>query len=103
VDRAVELIRGEIRRITTEHVTDQELADNKTNFIGRLPSNESNEGVAGSILGIERYDLGLDYLRRYADLINAVTAEEVLAAAQHYLSPEIYALAIAGPPLPTAE
>jgi zinc protease len=104
VDRAVELIRGEIQRIITEHVTDQELADNKANFIGRLPLQlESNEGVAGAILGMERYDLGLDYLRRYADLIDAVTVDEVLAAAQHYLSPEIYALAIAGPSLPTAE
>jgi zinc protease len=102
VNQTVEAIRGEIRRITTEPVSDNELADNKANFIGRLPLQlESNEGVAGAIMGMERYQLGLDYLRRYAELINAVTAEETLAAAQRYLNPDVYALAIAGPELPS--
>jgi zinc protease len=101
--RAVDVIRGELRRLVSEPVSADELADNKANFIGRLPLQlESNEGVAGSILSMERYQLGLDYLRRYADLVNAVTVEEVLAAAQHYLNPDVYALAIAGPELPVA-
>lgn len=103
VGRTVDVIRGEIRRITTEQVSEEELADNKANFIGSLPLQlETNEGVAGSIMGIERYQLGLDYLRRYADMINRVTADDVLAAAQRYLNPDVYALAIAGPELPAA-
>ncbi len=101
VEQTVEAIRHELRRITTERVTDDELADNKANFIGRLPLRlESNEGVAGAIISIERYGLGLDYLQRYPAIINAITVDEVLAAAQHYLSPDVYALAIAGPELP---
>jgi len=98
VQPAVEAIREEIRRFTTEEVSDEELADNKANFIGRLPLQlESNEGVAGTILTMERYQLGLDYLRRYADEVNAVTVGDILAAAQRYLDPDVYALAIAGP------
>ncbi len=63
--RAIDAIREEIRRITAELVSEDELADNKANFIGRLPLQlESNEGVAGSIMGMERYELGLDYLRQ---------------------------------------
>lgn len=101
VGQAVEIIRQAIRRITTEPVSDDELADNKANFVGRLPLQlESNEGVAGAIMGMERYQLGLDYLRRYADLVNAVTADDVLAAAHHYLNPDACALAVAGPELP---
>lgn len=101
VSQTVDAIRDEIRRITTEPVTADELADNKANFIGRLPLRlESNEGVASSIVAIERYQLGLDYLQRYADSVNAVTAEDVLAAAQRYLDPDVYALAVAGPELP---
>lgn len=97
IDRTVEAIRDEIRRITNDLVSPEELADNKANFIGRLPLElERNEGVAGVILMMERYGLGLDYLRRYAELINAVTTEDVLAAAQRYLDPDIYALAVAG-------
>ncbi len=98
VEQAVNVIRGELRRITDEPVTEEELENSKSNYIGRLPLQlESNEGVAGALLNIERYQLGLDYLLRYADEIRAVTAEDVLAAARHYLNPDAFALAIAGP------
>ncbi len=100
VRRAIESILTEVRRLTSELVTEEELADNKANFTGRLPLTlENNEGVAGAILNMERYGLGLDYLRGYADMINAITREDVLSAAQKYLSPEAYALAVAGPAL----
>jgi predicted Zn-dependent peptidase len=39
----------------------------------------------------------LDYLLRYADMVRAVTREDVLQAARHYWHPDRYALAIAGP------
>lgn len=99
VERAVEIIRTEIRRMVDTPVTDEELADNKTFFRGSLPlSLETNEGVASHILLMELHGLGLDYLQRYADEVDAVTVEDVLAAARHYLAPDAYALAIAGPP-----
>lgn len=98
VGRAVESIVVEITRLTQEPISAEDLADNKANFTGRLPLQlENNEGVAGAIARMERHSLGLDYLRRYADVINALTADEVLAAAQHYLHPDAYALAVAGP------
>jgi zinc protease len=98
VDRAVETIREEIRRIAQEPVTPEELSDNKSFFKGQLVIGlETNEGVAGSIMNMEKFDLGLDYLRRYSGMIDALTAEEVQAAAAHYLNPDAFALAIAGP------
>jgi zinc protease len=98
LEAAVDTIQSEIRRLVTEPVSDQELADNKANFIGRLPLQlESNEGVAGTLLMMERYELGLDYVQRYASMINAVTVEQVLTAAQRYLNPDVYVLAVAGP------
>jgi zinc protease len=98
VELAIGVIRDELRRITQEPVTEEELENSKSNYIGRLPLQlESNEGVAGALLNIERYQLGLDYLLRYADEIRAVTVEDVLAAARHYLNPDAFALAIAGP------
>ena len=100
VRRAVDSIIVEIQRIVDEPVSEEDLADNKANFTGRLPLTlESNEGVAGSILNMETYKLGLDYLRNYATMINAITIEQVQAAAQNYLSPSAYALAVAGPAL----
>ncbi len=98
VGPAVNAIRDEIRRMVQELVSTEELEDNKANFIGRLPLRlETNEGVAGSLLAIERYGLGLNHLRNYEAEIRAITAEDVLRAAQRYFSADAYALAAAGP------
>lgn len=98
VEQAIESIRGEIRRIVEEAVTDEEIADNKSYFKGQLVlSLETNEGVSGSIMNMELYQLGLDYLRGYEQMIEAITVEDLRKAAAHYLNPDAYALAIAGP------
>lgn len=97
VDQAIELIVSEIGRFVSALVEEEELADTKANYIGRLPlSLESNNGVASALLNLERYDLGLDYYQRYASLVSAVKREEVLETAQRYLNPERLAVAIAG-------
>jgi zinc protease len=99
VDRAVESIRAEVRRICEEPVGTDELRDSQAYLTGSMPLHlETNSGVAGTILSMERYDLGLDYLQRYKDLIGEITPERVQAAAQRWLDPDAYALAVAGPP-----
>jgi zinc protease len=98
VERAVESIRVEIRRIVEEPVLPEELADNQSFFKGQLLLGlETNEGVAGSILSMELNQLGLDYLLNYAEMIDAITIADVQAAARAYLNPDAYALAVAGP------
>ncbi len=98
VKKASDLIIKELKRFVKEAVTEEELADSQANFIGRLPlAFESNGGVAGSLVNIERYDFGLDYYRRYPDLVRTVTAADVLEAARKYLDPERLAVATAGP------
>jgi len=99
VERAVEAIRDEIRRICEEPVPEDELADSQAFLTGSLPLRlETNEGVARTLLDIERHDLGLDYLQRYSDLIWAMNPGRIQAAAREWLDPNAYALAIAGPP-----
>jgi zinc protease len=96
--KTIDLIMDELKRFVQEGVTDDELADSKANFIGRLPlSLESNGGVASALLNIERHDLGLDYYLRYADLVRGVNREEVLKTARKYIDPDRLAIAIAGP------
>jgi zinc protease len=97
VERAVESIRAEIRRIVEEPVLPEELSDNQSFFKGQLLLGlETNEGVAGSILSMELYQLGLDYLLNYTEMIDSITIADVQAAAQAYLNPDAYALAVAG-------
>lgn len=101
VTRAVESIRAEIRRLIDEPVGEDELADNRAFFKGQLVLGlEQNEGVAGSLMSMEMYGLGLDYLRRYPAIIDSLTPAQVQAAAAHYLDPDAYALAVAGPEPP---
>jgi zinc protease len=57
---------------------------------------ESNGGVAGALINIERYSLGSDYYRRYPDLIKSVTRADVLEVAQKYIDPDRLAVATAG-------
>jgi zinc protease len=100
IEPAIDLIRQEIRRFTRQPVTEEELRDSQANYIGRLPiSLESNVGIASALLSLERYHLGLDYYRRYPGLVRAVTPEQVLQAASHYLDPDRLAIAVAGPSL----
>lgn len=97
VKRASELIQDELKRFVDEGVTEDELADSKANFVGRLPlSLESNGGVANALLNIERHQLGLDYYRLYSNLVNAVSREDVLSSARKFIDVNRLAIAVAG-------
>ena len=98
VEKATDLITQELKRFVGAGITAEELADSQANFVGRLPlSLESNGGVAGALLNIERFDLGLDYYRQYPDLVKAVTLDDVRETAQKYIHPERLVIATAGP------
>jgi zinc protease len=98
VERAIDAMRVEVRRIRDKAVGRKELADNKAFATGSLPLRlETNDGVAGIIVDMELYKLGLDYLQRYTDTMNSITPKRIQAAAQEYLDPDCYALAVAGP------
>lgn len=98
VERVVEIARNEIRRIQNKKVTARELADNQSYFIGSLPlAMETNEGIAGQIVNMVRYDLGLDYLLSYPDQVNAITLADIQRVAQTWLDADNFALASAGP------
>ncbi len=98
VERAIESIRHEIGRLVSDQVDPQELADGKSYLTGALPlSVETNDGVARILQRIETFDLGLDYLDRYPDIINGLTAEQLLAAAQRHLSPDNLVVVTSGP------
>jgi zinc protease len=98
VDRAHAAIVEELRRIRDGRVTDEELADGKSYLTGSLPiALETNDGVASTLLAIEYYDLGLDFLDRYPEIVRAITSEQVRAAIQDHLDPDRLAVGIALP------
>jgi zinc protease len=98
VEQAISLMRRVIKTFISSRVPADELNENTANLIGRLPLQlETNEGVAGALLHIERYQLGLDYYQRYPDLLAAIDAEQVLETARRFLHPDRLAIATAGP------
>ncbi|MFZ5857834.1 MAG: M16 family metallopeptidase [Chloroflexota bacterium] len=98
VQKAADLIISELKRFVQKGVSRQELSDNQNQYVGRLPLTlESNGGVAGALLNIERNGLGLDYYRQYADKVRAVKRQEVQATAEKYIDPERLVIAVAGP------
>jgi len=97
LDRAIELIIGELERFTREPVSLEELEDTQSYYLGRLPMQmESNAGVAGALINLERYQLGLDYYRRYPQMVMEVTREKALEAARKYIEPDKLYIASAG-------
>ncbi len=100
MDRAILLIKDEIKKFVTAPVSADELFDVQSNYIGKLPlSLESNSGVAGALLTIERHQLGLDYFQEYEEMIKKITSESILEAARTFLDPEKLAVSTAGPKL----
>jgi zinc protease len=98
VDRTIESILAEVRRLQDEPVTEEELADAKTYIVGSLPlSLESLGGVTSLLLSIERFGHGLDYLDRFPDIINALTADDLQRAAKQHLDPDRVVIGTAGP------
>jgi zinc protease len=98
VEQAITSIRAELARLRTEPVTTQELDDARSFLTGSVPlALERNDGIADLLLSIEHHQLGLDYLDRYPDLVNAVTADQILAAAQKHLDETRVAIGVAGP------
>jgi zinc protease len=98
VPEAVEAIVFEIERFIKDGPTAEEMSDAQDYMTGSLVLGlETNDGIAGTLLGIERYGLGLDYIARYPGIIRAITAEDVVQVARSYLSTTDYVVVTAGP------
>lgn len=98
VERAAAAILHEIAQFLRDGPTEQELDDARAYLTGSLVLGlETSDGIAGTLLAIERYGLGLDYIDRYPAIINGVSHAQIVAAARRYLSTERYVLAVAGP------
>ncbi|MDQ4044912.1 MAG: insulinase family protein [Chloroflexota bacterium] len=98
VDRTIEGILSEVRRLRSEPVSEAELADAKTYIVGSLPlSLESLGGVTSLLQTIQRFGHGLDYLDRFPDIIKALTVADLHRAAQEHLDPDHVVIGTAGP------
>lgn len=102
VEQAVVSILAEIERLAAEPVLPEELADSQAYLTGSLPLTlETNDGIASTLLNLEWYSLGLDYLAGYSDEIFNVTIEDIQRVAQSYLRADGLVVVTAGPGAPS--
>lgn len=100
-DRAaetLEVIRDVIRKMAEEGPTEGELDAAKKYMLGAYAINnlDSSGAIASTLVDLQTDKLGIDYMQRRIDLINAVTLDQVRAAARKLLSVEP-AVMILGP------
>ena len=85
LDKAINKIIDELKRFTNEPVSREELEDVKSQTIGQIPlSLESNAGLASFLLGLQRYNRDLNYLRNLPEIIEKISAQMILEEAQIY-------------------
>ena len=101
-DRAnetLQILKTEIARMAKDGPTEEELAEAKKYLVGSYAVNNlnSSSAVASTLLGLQDENLGRDYIDKRADLINAVTLDQVRAVAGKLLETEP-AVLIVGPP-----
>ena len=97
VEKAISSTLNVIRDYVENGIRPDELADEKSSAIGSFKVGlATNGGLARALWNAEFYDLGVDYVDRYPQLIQAVTVEEVNAAIRKYFRPDHLTIVIAG-------
>lgn len=96
-DSAIAEILSEMEQIGDELITEEELRLAKNNLIGSfIRGLEDPQSIARYALRIERFGLPKDYYRNYLKKIEAVTIEDVQAAAQKYIRPDNAHIVVVG-------
>ncbi len=96
-DSAVVELMKEVKRIRTEKVTDKVLKDVKAAYIGNFVMQiEKPETVARYALQTETQKLPADFYENYIKSINAVTVDEVMAAAKKYFMADNARIVVVG-------
>jgi zinc protease len=96
--QVVDEIRTVITEVHQNGVTDQELAEAQSYYVGHFPLGlETSRGIGRQVMSIDLYDLGTDYLKHYCDQIRRVTPKTAAAAARNHLQPQNLVTLVMGP------
>jgi zinc protease len=99
VREALRLVRDEIARMAAGDIDGAALADAKTYLTGSFPLRlTSNDQIASMLVSMQVDDLGIDYLERRNDYIEAVTLDDVRRAARRLYHPGQLLTVVVGDP-----
>ena len=99
VAESIDVIRAEMKRLVDEGVKEEDLANAKSYLTGSYPLRfDTNSKIASQLLGIQQEDLGIDYVNKRNDLINAVTLADIKRLAARLLKVEQMVVTVVGQP-----
>ncbi|HEX8142076.1 MAG TPA: pitrilysin family protein [Pyrinomonadaceae bacterium] len=97
VEKAINSALAVLRDYVEHGIQEDELRDEKSSAIGSFKvSLATNAGLARTLWNAEFYQLGIDYIDRFPQIIQAVTVEEVNAAIRKYFRPDHLTIVVAG-------
>lgn len=101
--RVLDGVQSELRRILREPPSADELACAKAFVLGRhVLAVETNEARAARLVRLARYGLGPDHDDRFEALVSAISADDVLEAANRVIDLDHSATIVVGPRSGTA-
>jgi predicted Zn-dependent peptidase len=87
-----------MEQLRTAHAPLDQIEHAKSQVVSSISERlRKSDETAQLILDVELYGLGRDYLITFGDRISAVSAADVLRAAQGFLAPQSVAIVVAGP------
>jgi zinc protease len=99
VGESIRLMQVEVARMAAGDVDAATLADAKTYITGSFPLRlTSNDQIASMLVSMQVDDLGIDYLERRNDYIEAVTLADVRRVAQRLYHPDELLTVVVGAP-----
>ena len=83
-----------------EGVSESELEGAKEYIAGNFPLQlDGTRSIASTLVAIQRYDLGIDYLDQRSEMIREITLEEVNRTAHRIFDPDRLFFVVVGDPV----
>lgn len=99
IAQSLQVIRGELKRMAEEGVSEEELTSSKSYLTGSYALRfDTNAKIASQLLGIMIEGLGKDYIDKRNALVDAVTVADIKRVAQRILKNDELIVTIVGRP-----
>jgi zinc protease len=99
VGESIRVVRAEVARMAAGDIDAATLADAKTYITGSFPLRlTSNDQIASMLVSMQVNDLGIDYIERRNDYIEAVSLADVRRVAERLYDPEALRTVVVGAP-----
>ena len=94
----VKEIKAVVQEVKEAGVTEQELAEAQSYYVGHFPLGlETARQIGSRVVSMDLYDLGWDYLQQYRQRIQEVTPDAAREAARKHLQPDSLTALVVGP------